>query len=128
MLDPSTNSLADENGGPVFLVQALQAGCEIHGIAQSRIVHALFGAQISHHRISAMDAEPNNEAWQSLGLELGIECIACRLCRKGGATGALNVVDLWMGSIPKNHHGIPNELVHGPAFRQKRHRQHSEMP
>src|ERR1700730_1969506 len=127
MLYPLADSLADEDRGPVLLVQPFEASCQIHAIAQCGIIHALGRAHISHHGIAEMNADANGERLQSFGFKLSIQRIARRLSRKGGPTGPLDMIELQMGSVPKNHHRIPNELVYSPALGEKRFRQSGEM-
>src|SRR5271167_4224030 len=74
-----------------------------------------------------MYAEANDERRQSPGFKLSIERLARRLGRKGGATGSLDMIELQMGSVPKHHHRVPDELVHSPTFGKKRLRQRGEM-
>src|SRR5271155_3331746 len=74
-----------------------------------------------------MNAEANGELRQSLGFKLGIERLARRLGRKGGATGSLDMIELQKGSVPKHHLRVPDELVHSPTFGKKRLRQRGEM-
>ena len=127
MLDPLADSLADKDRGPVLLVQPFEARCQIHAVAQCGIIHALRRTHISHHGIPEMNAKANGERRQSLGFELSIERVARRLGRKGGATGPLDMIGLQMGSVPKHHHRIADELVHSPALGKKRFRQRGEM-
>jgi hypothetical protein len=74
-----------------------------------------------------MNAKANGERRQSLGFELNIERVARCLGRKCGATGALDMIGLQMGSIPKHHYRVPDELVDSPALGEKRFRQRSKM-
>jgi hypothetical protein len=127
MLDPLVDSLADEDRGPILLVQPFEACCQIHAIAQYRVIHALRRTHISHYGIAEMDAKANTERPQPLGFELSIERVARRLGRKGGATGALDMIELQMGGVPKYHHRVSDELVHSPALDEKRFRQRGEM-
>src|SRR6516162_11073163 len=91
-LDPLADSLADEDLGPVFLVQPFEASCEIHAVAEHCIIHAILRAHIAHDRIAEMYAEANDERRQSLGFELTVERFARRLGRKGGATSSLHMI------------------------------------
>ncbi len=74
-----------------------------------------------------MDANASDERGQPLGFKLSIERLARRLGGKGGPTGPLDMIGLQMGSVPKHHHRVSNELVHGPALGKKRFRQRGEM-
>src|SRR5262249_23189840 len=100
MPSPLADRLADEDRGPILLVQPFEAGCQINAIAQCRVIHALGRTHISHHGIAEMNAKANGEPRQSLGFELGIERVARRLRSKGGATGSFDMIELQMGSVP----------------------------
>ena len=63
---------------------------------------------------------------QSLGVKLWIEGFACRLGRKGGTTGPLDMIGLRMGSIPEHHHRISDVFVHGAALGEKCLREHEK--
>src|ERR1700736_3207977 len=107
MLDPVADSFADEDRGPVFLVQPFKASRQIHAVAQCGIIHPLRRTHISDHGIPEMNAKANGERRQSLGFELSIERVARCLGRKGGATRPLDMIELRMGSGPKNQHTTP---------------------
>ncbi len=66
-----------------------------------------------------MDAKANGEGLQSLRFELRIERIARGLGRKGGAAGALDMVALRAGSVPKYHDRIADELVDRTTLGEK---------
>src|SRR5262249_58042502 len=119
MLGPLANSRADEDRGSVLLVQPFEASCEIHPFAQRGIIHSLRRPHIRHHGIPDMNAKANDEREKPLGFKLSVERIACRLSRKGGTTSTFDMIALQMGSVPKHHHRIPDELVHSPALSKK---------
>src|SRR5215472_13941778 len=127
MLDPLAHRLADEDRSSVLLVQSFEASRQVHAVPERRVIHALGRTHISHHGISEMNAETNGEWRQSLGFKSSIECVARRLGRKRGATGPLDMIELGMGSVPKHHHRISDELVDGSALSKKRFRQRGEM-
>src|SRR6516165_2027650 len=127
MLGSLADRLAYEDRGPVLLVQSVKASCQIHAVAEHRIIHALRRTHIAHDRLAEMNAEANGERRQSLGVELIVERLARRLGRKGGATGPLDMIGLGMGSVPEHHHRVPDELVDSSALGKKRLRQSGEM-
>ncbi len=105
----------------------LEAGGDIGGIADRRVVHRqLFADRAKHHR-PGMNPHTHGQIHF-----VGLGCICCpaedSLDRQGGQQGALHVVFLGHRSAEQRHEPVPGELrrhsavtVHlGKAGRQKR--------
>src|SRR5215471_265175 len=97
---PLPYRFADEDRGPVLLVQTLKASRQVHAVPECCIIHTFRRPHFSYHRLSGMNAKANGEWRQSFGLELGIKGVARRFGGKGGATGPLDVIGLRMGRVP----------------------------
>src|ERR1700730_17118618 len=74
-----------------------------------------------------MDTEANGEGLQSLRFEFRIERVARGLGRKGGAAGALDLVVLGPGRVPKYHDRIADELVDRTTLGEKGFGQRRQM-
>ena len=90
--------LACKDRRPDLLVQALETGREIHGVAERRVIHALGRSDIADDGLTDMNAEPRDERLQAVGLELDVEPLAGGLGRKRRPAGARDMVRLRIGA------------------------------
>ena len=116
MLSPQVDAFTHKDSGPELLVQTFEARCQIHRIAESRIVHALGRAEVADDGFPDMNAEPREEWFQALSFKLSVELFARQSARKSCPAGSLDVIRLWIGCVPEHHHGVTNELVDRSAF------------
>src|SRR6516225_9444697 len=79
VLNPHIDGLADENGGPELLVQPFEPRCQIHGVAESCVVHAFCRSKVADDGLSDMNAKSREEWLKTLGYEFGVEFFARRL-------------------------------------------------
>src|ERR1700730_15739133 len=102
---------AHENSGAKLLVRAFEARRQVHGIAKSRVVHALGRPQVADDGLADMNAKPREEGFQTFSFKLGVELFARQSAGKSCPAGSLDVVGLWIGCVPEHHHGVTHELV-----------------
>src|SRR5215469_11396114 len=66
---PHAYRFADEDRGPVLLVQTLKASRQVQAVPECCKIHTFHRTHVSHHRLSGMNAKANGEWRQSFGLE-----------------------------------------------------------
>ena len=120
--------LAREDGGTDLLVQPFKAGCEVHGVAERRIVHALGRSDIADDGFADVNPEPREKRRQAFGFEFGVQPLAGGLGCKRRPASARDMVRLWIGSVPEYHDRVADEFVDRAAFGEERFRQRGEIP
>src|SRR6516164_9045487 len=87
VLNPQIDGLADENGGPELLVKPFEPRCQIHRVAESRVVHAFCRSKVADDGLSDMNAKSREEWLEALGYELRVEFFAGRFaCQRRPAS------------------------------------------
>src|SRR5207245_9145857 len=86
--------LTDENRRPVLLVQPLDAGRQIHAVAENRVLHPLRRTDIPDDGIADVNTDADGERLQPLICKLVAEGIARCPRRQGSAAGPLHMIEL----------------------------------
>ena len=126
-MNPQTDIFAHKDSGPKLLVQAFEARCQIHRVAKGRVVHALNRPKVTDHGLPDMNAKSREEWLQTLSLKLGVELFARQSAHKSCPASSLDMVRLWIGCVPEDHHSVADELVDCSAFGEESLRQHGEI-
>src|ERR1700722_19146751 len=128
MLHPRGDAFAHKDSCSILLVQICKARCQIHRIAESRVVHAFHRAEVADDGLPDMNAKPCEEWRQAFSFELSVELLARHSARKNCAASALDMVGLRIGCVPEHHHGVANKLVDCSAFGEESLCKHGEIP
>src|SRR5215472_15006831 len=87
---PLAYRFADEDRGPVLLVQTLKASRQVHAVPECCIIHTFRRPHVSHHRLSGMNAKatvnggsPSVSNW---ALRASLAALAERAARQARST------------------------------------------
>ncbi len=110
--------LGHQGAGPVGFVGPLEAGGEVHGVAQHGVVEAAVGAQVAHQGHASVQADAHLQARQVTRRpplrELGHRVLAT----DGSSARTHGVIGLGQGRTEHRHRGVADVLVDGPALFQ----------
>ena len=104
--------------GAVELVDALQAGSQVDGVADDGVVEAPGRTQVADDSVAGVQADAHGQGWQVQPGELPVQLFQGRLLPQGGAAGPGGLVRLVQGGAPEGHDGVPFEFVHGARLIQ----------
>ena len=94
----------------------LDAGGEVDRAADDRVLGPLLGADIAHHGLAAVDADPHLEA-RAAALDVPAVDVDHRpLHGERGGGGALGVVRMGQRRAEHGEDGVADELVDGAAI------------
>ena len=114
---------AQDDVDAVGLGAALEAGGDVHRVADHRVVEALGGAEIADEAAAGVDADAEAQGLEGisalggvLGGQLGVEQGQAAAHLEGRLAGAGGVALVGQGRVPERHDGVADILVDGACW------------
>ena len=106
------SGLAGHDGGAVKLVEPLQAGGQVHRVADDRVVEAFGRSQVADDGLAGVQADAHGQGRQLQPGKAPVETFQGVPLEQRRPAGPHRLVFLVQGGAPQGHDGVAFEFIH----------------
>mmetsp|Transcript_67065 Transcript_67065/g.112271 ORF Transcript_67065/g.112271 Transcript_67065/m.112271 type:complete len:372 (+) Transcript_67065:461-1576(+) len=106
-----SSPLGHADVGAEVLVEQLEAGGHIHGVAEAGVVHAVATPEVADEARPGVNAHAERDLRVPVRLPRVVQPEDGGLHRERGVDGVALLVVAAVGGVPHRHHSVPDELV-----------------